>query len=169
MLEQLVLAQRDGKSANDVFGDNLEAYCKELISNMTKPALKLKLLDFVFFGMGAVRFFSLTQGILNGLFLPFFPEMIGETNLLSVAFLFFITYGLTTAIFFLFKHFVFKKNGKVKMILFPLALCMLVITVPVFLFAAIDFPAVSIPPMPQWIYVMTGVVLMPFLLPGFSN
>ncbi|PLR69687.1 hypothetical protein [Bacillus sp. UMB0893] len=99
MLEHLVLAQRDGKSANDVFEDNLEACCKELISNMTKPDLKLKLLDFVFFGMGAVRFFSLTQGILNGLFLPFFLEMIGETNLLSVAFLFFITYGYNSNLF----------------------------------------------------------------------
>ncbi|PLR69686.1 hypothetical protein CYJ36_04445 [Bacillus sp. UMB0893] len=47
-----------------------------------------------------------------------------------------------------------------KMILFPLALSMLVITIPVFLFAAIDFPAVSNPPMPQWIYVMTEVVLI---------
>jgi DNA-binding ferritin-like protein (Dps family) len=160
LLEHLVLAQKDGKSANDIFGDDLEAYCRELISNMTKPALKLKLLDFVFFGLGAVDFFALTQGILNVLFLPFFPEIIGETNLLTVAFLFLITYGMTMSIFYLFKHYVFKENGKLKMILFPLTLSMLVTTIPVFLFAAIDFPAVSIPPIPQWIYVITGVVLI---------
>lgn len=162
LLEHLVIAQNKGKTAYDIFGSDLEAYCRDLLSNMEKPGMKLKAMDFFFFGLGAVGFFTLTEGIMNYLFAPFFSELIGERNLVPLVFLFLMTYAMTAIIFSLFKHYVFKKNGKVKMILIPVIISFALISIPVYIFAAIDLPQIAVPPLPNYTYILAGAVLIAF-------
>lgn len=49
-LDHLCEAQKDGKTAEDVFGSDITAYCDELIENMPKEKFTVSILDFFQYG-----------------------------------------------------------------------------------------------------------------------
>lgn len=65
LLEHIILRQQDGKTVRDIFGDDLEAYAKEIIDEIPKETLKKQLkfgmrLIFIFLAV-----FSFSRGVID--------------------------------------------------------------------------------------------------------
>jgi DNA-binding ferritin-like protein (Dps family) len=65
LLDHLLQAQAEGRTAMDVFGEDLEAYCKELIEEIPKETRKKQIRFSIFIILQFFGIISLTSGIIR--------------------------------------------------------------------------------------------------------
>lgn len=78
LLDHLLIGQKEGKTAQDVFGNELKAYCDEIIGEIPKEDKKTATLFFVYIGLIFIASALLAHSILGYVFNLF---NVGETEL----------------------------------------------------------------------------------------
>ncbi|QDP39130.1 DUF1129 family protein [Radiobacillus deserti] len=68
LLDHLLDAQENGKTAKEVFGDDPKSYCKEMIKELPKEKMKDGLVFFIYLACYGLAWVSITSGVL-GLFM----------------------------------------------------------------------------------------------------
>lgn len=72
LLDHLLVAQEEGKTAKDIFGEDLKAYCDELISELPKETKKDQLTFLLYLGLNLLGIVAIFMGIANYLAFQFF-------------------------------------------------------------------------------------------------
>lgn len=72
LLDHLLVAQGEGKTAKDIFGEDLKAYCDELISELPKETKKDQLIFLLYLGLNLLGIVAIFTGIANYLAFRFF-------------------------------------------------------------------------------------------------
>ncbi|MFD2046413.1 DUF1129 family protein [Ornithinibacillus salinisoli] len=68
LLDHLLQAQNEGKSASDIFGTDFKAYCNDIITEIPGEKTSKKAIALTYFGINFLAMFSLTYGILGFVF-----------------------------------------------------------------------------------------------------
>lgn len=88
LLDHLLIAQNDGKSAKDIFGTDLKAYCNEIIGELPEENNKKSLLFFLHIALIFIAATCITYAVLNYGFALFdfgetaFTVSLGKTSIL---------------------------------------------------------------------------------------
>lgn len=72
LLDHLLVAQEEGKTAKDIFGEDLKAYCDELISELPKETRKDQLIFLLYLSLNLLGIVATFVGIANYLTFRFF-------------------------------------------------------------------------------------------------
>lgn len=83
LLEHLLQAQIEGRTAKDVFGIDLKAYCQDLIGEIPKEKKSNQISFFVYIAMQFLAIFSLINGVL-GFGLYYFFDLGSATTSFSM-------------------------------------------------------------------------------------
>lgn len=65
LLDHLLEGQKQGKSAQDIFGEDLKAYCDELIAEIPKERASVNILFIIYLGLNLAGTVGMTLGILS--------------------------------------------------------------------------------------------------------
>ncbi|AMA72199.1 DNA-binding ferritin-like protein (Dps family) [Aneurinibacillus thermoaerophilus] len=160
ILDHLLIAQQEGRSAEEVFGENPEAYCEELVQSMGKYS-PYSIGRFLFiFGVGLYVGF-LYDGIFRLLIDPLlhrFFNLPHKTGMDVSIFLFpmFMVFAVDLVMFFLRKSTFMKLGGRILWGYFlPLAFVYIVPLV-IYYFFRDELPVI---PLPAWMSLLIGVLL----------
>jgi hypothetical protein len=86
MLDHLIEAQAEGRSAKDLFGDDPAAYCRELVSELPKPSPRERFLHYGVIMWGTLTWYFFAEfvtGLLTKVFGIDVP-MLNEINIPNV-------------------------------------------------------------------------------------
>jgi uncharacterized membrane-anchored protein len=132
ILEHLIEAQSQGRSARDLFGDDPVAYCRELVSELPKPSLRERLWQY-----GAVMWAALTwyffaefvNGLLTRVFVIDIP-VLNEINVVNVAVTAVLAVIVVKLVFLVINHSVFpsKQNRWFRALLHVVILSLVIVT-----------------------------------------
>lgn len=84
-LDHLLEAQKDGKTAEDVFGSDITAYCDELIENMPKEKFTVSMLGFFQYGFLTLGWIFIAHTVFQAL--AFLNPKFGEQKISIIPYL----------------------------------------------------------------------------------
>lgn len=71
LLEHLLVAQEEGKTAKDIFGEDLQAYCDDIIGELPKEKKKDAILFIFFLGANFISIYFISEALLSYIFTSF--------------------------------------------------------------------------------------------------
>ncbi len=164
MLDHLLAAQKEGKTAEDVFGSDPKAFCEEIVENLGRRPFSLRRYMFVFSTALYVVFFihAVTDGLAAKLLNIFFKVPIVNKGfspeLLALPF---IAAFLVEGVFWFMRRSTFEKFGR-KLLYGYLPTMLILYVLPlagfllIFYYFRDDLPVLPITP---WMSLLIGAVL----------
>lgn len=70
LLEHLITAQKNGRSAEEVFGEDPKGYCKELVGSLPKNTIKTKIMRYIYMAVIFLTWMLMVNAVF-GLTLPY--------------------------------------------------------------------------------------------------
>ncbi|WP_106494818.1 DUF1129 family protein [Lentibacillus sp. Marseille-P4043] len=168
LLEHVLQAQSEGRSAKEVFGDDPKAYCQELIGEMPKEQMKQQIPFIVHLVLQFLGIISLVTGVVRpGLYYLFdlgtntVSISLGK-GLMSILFYLLLLFSFILIIFIWIKHSSFKEKQPKKWVEFIQLWVVGVIHIGLFIFVPKVIPdfgtVLTIPAL--WFAVIGGVLYL---------